>query len=426
MTSLPYDRLQDEEEQGTSHQKPFHDIDIDEQEIYPSQFSRLREHTPRWLSTKVWVVVGSTLVVFAIFFGFKHTHRANTDNSLSLSSPYNIDLNTTTNPYKISKVSMLYGDNDLYERALQSHIRHADRWGYPTKIWRQDDGCGFWNKPTFLMSLVTKELAKPEKERMEWLMWVDADSIILNPTIPAHMFLPPPGQMPHVQFVGTRDAGGLNTGIFFLRIGPWAIHMLLDSMAIPLCHPTLDLGRNADQEAMARVFQKTSGGIDGNGYKSGVVYMPRHLFNSYELRPNQYEEFENSTIQEFPGWSRRHGYEGHKGDLLVHFPGLEGADRKPLMGDWLDVVEKRPEEWIVPVQNTSYVKDTREFWNLYAEALEVLREAARVSGSKEAGVVHVGLTEAMHTLRVGLSDEADDEEKIREYMKAVQEKMSVL
>lgn len=47
MTSLPYDRLQDEEEQGTSHQKPFHDIDIDEQEIYPSQFSRLREHTPR-------------------------------------------------------------------------------------------------------------------------------------------------------------------------------------------------------------------------------------------------------------------------------------------------------------------------------------------------------------------------------------------
>lgn len=77
------------------------------------------------------------------------------------------------NPFRIAKVSMLYGDkkkNDLYERALESHIKHSEKWGYPTYVKRENEYCGYWNKPTFMISQVAQELAKPEEERMEWLM----------------------------------------------------------------------------------------------------------------------------------------------------------------------------------------------------------------------------------------------------------------
>lgn len=67
---------------------------------------------------------------------------------------------------------MLYGDNKLYERALESHIRHGERWGYPTYIKRQNEYCGYWNKPTFMIQQVAQELAKSESERAEWLMCV--------------------------------------------------------------------------------------------------------------------------------------------------------------------------------------------------------------------------------------------------------------
>lgn len=72
---------------------------------------------------------------------------------------------------RIAKVSMLYGKhNHLYERALRSHQRHAERWGYRSHILRQDITAGFWNKPTYLLGLVIQELAKPPQDRLEWLV----------------------------------------------------------------------------------------------------------------------------------------------------------------------------------------------------------------------------------------------------------------
>lgn len=65
---------------------------------------------------------------------------------------------------------MLYGNNKLYERALESHTRHGEKWGYPTYIKRQNEYCGYWNKPTFMIQQIAQELAKPEHERAEWLM----------------------------------------------------------------------------------------------------------------------------------------------------------------------------------------------------------------------------------------------------------------
>jgi hypothetical protein len=363
----------------------------------------------QWFNNRLVVVMSTILIIFSFLGTLWHQP----------SSIYG------SKPYRIAKVSMLYGDNKLYERALESHIRHGERWGYPTYIKRQNEYCGYWNKPTFMIQQVAQELAKPKRERAEWLMcvssfnshnnstmltakhrWVDADSIILNSNIPAHIFLPP-REFSHINIVAARDIQGLNTGVFFVRVHPWTISMFVDGMAFPLCNPSIDLGNDADQAAMARTVEKSSGGPDGYGFKRGIVYLPRSMFNIYEL-PGYSRDGRTDVLRNFTGFIEPHAYEGQKGDFLVHLPGLFG-DREPLMSDWLDMVENRQEDWALPLEETTYIKDTQAFWKLYGEAIDTIREAL----NRET--VDKAMQDAVGQLRNALSEEADDSNLIVEY-----------
>ncbi|KAI4855201.1 hypothetical protein E4T45_03364 [Aureobasidium sp. EXF-8846] len=344
----------------------------------------------QWFNNRLVVLISTVLIIFSFLGTLWHQP----------SFIYG------SKPYRIAKVSMLYGDNKLYERALESHIRHGERWGYPTYIKRQNEYCGYWNKPTFMIQQVAQELAKPKHERAEWLMWVDADSIILNPNIPAHIFLPP-REFSHINIVAARDIQGLNTGVFFVRVHPWTISMFVDGMAFPLCNPKTDLGNDADQAAMARTVEKSSGGPDGYGFKRGIVYLPRSMFNIYEL-PGYMRDGRTDVLRNFTGFVEPHAYEGQKGDFLVHLPGLFG-DREPLMSDWLDMVENRQDDWALPLEETTYVKDTQAFWKLYGEAIDTIREAL----NRET--VDKAMRDAVGQLRNALSEEADDSNLIVEF-----------
>ncbi|CEL03104.1 hypothetical protein ASPCAL04261 [Aspergillus calidoustus] len=252
---------------------------------------------------------------------------------------------------QITKVSMLYGKkNSLYERALQSHRRHAERWGYGMEVLRSDISEGFWNKPAYLLEIVIRELSKgyADGERVEWLMWVDADSAVLNPAIPLEIFLPP-NDLGDIHLVATKDHKGLNTGIFFLRVHPWAINLLAETLAFPAYNPSIDLDIQVDQSAMERV-------LNGSRYRDHVTYLPRTWINAYE-------------------WA--HAYEGEHGNYLVHFPGL-GKQRWPHMERWLDIIERTPERWEVPVDQTGYLVDTEAFWYRVGKAKGIIDEYAKV------------------------------------------------
>ncbi|GFF79155.1 hypothetical protein IFM61606_01163 [Aspergillus udagawae] len=312
---------------------------------------------------------------------------------------------------RIAKVSMLYGKpNRLYERALQSHSRHARRWGYPMHILRQDISVGFWNKPSYLLSLVINELAKPPGERVDWLMWVDADSIILNGAVPAEIFLPP-SDLDNIHFVGTKDHNGLNTGIIFLHVHPWTINMLVESLAYPQYFPNENLGRSVDQESMARVLNKTAGGPEGQGYKDGRVYLPRTWINTYE-------------------WT--HAYEGKKGNLLVHFPGLE-EQRWSHMSKWLDIIEIMPGEWEVPLEKTEYLNQTTAFWARLRTARETITLMEEKVGLMPNGTIRqideVQKTQmAIGELKRVLQEEADNVEVVQQRLQelnTIKESISV-
>jgi hypothetical protein len=72
--------------------------------------------------------------------------------------------------YRVDKVSMLFGPNELFERALDTQRRHNRVFGYGLKVLSQPVTDGYWNKLLYLLSLITQELAKPAEDRIEWLM----------------------------------------------------------------------------------------------------------------------------------------------------------------------------------------------------------------------------------------------------------------
>ncbi|KAL4984894.1 hypothetical protein BDW68DRAFT_180210 [Aspergillus falconensis] len=255
---------------------------------------------------------------------------------------------------RITKVSMLYGPrNAFYERALQSHRRHAQKWGYGMEVLQNEIATGYWNKPSYLLALVIRELSRPVNERVEWLMWVDADSIIINPQIPLELFLPP-STLDGIHMVASKDHKGLNTGIFFLRVHEWSVRFLIETLAYPIYNSRVDLDVQVDQNAMANVLNQSS-------YREGVTYLPRTWINTYE-------------------WA--HAYEGYRGNMLVHFPGL-GEKRWERMEAWLDVVERRVGGWEVPLQETWYLEEGRRFWERVQEARRILGEYQRLKEVRE-------------------------------------------
>ncbi|OQD83119.1 hypothetical protein PENANT_c018G08027 [Penicillium antarcticum] len=278
----------------------------------------------------------------------------------------------------------------MYERALQSHERHGKKWGYPMHVLRQDISVGFWNKPSYLLALVINEMAKPAGERMEWFMWVDADSIILNNDIPVEVFLPP-SDLKDIHLVTAKDQNGLNTGIMFMHVHPWTISFLTETLGYPLLLPEIDLGRSADQEAMRLVLNKTTEGPAGQGYAGGVAYLPRPWINTYEW-----------------DWA----YEGKRGDLLVHFPGL-GEKRWPHMAKWLDIVEMTPQKWKLPLEQTGYLTKTEAYWSQLRDAknrIQIAEQRLQAGKSRSSARIE----QAADALKKVILEDSDEVDRIQQ------------
>ena len=279
---------------------------------------------------------------------------------------------------KVAKVSVIYGEvNQHYLGAIETHQRHADRHGYPFYILRNPVADGYWNKAEYLHSVLVQELSKPTDERVEWLMWVDADSAIINPEIPVDIFLPP-ADFGDVHFLANKDQNGLNTGIFFTRVHPWSIKIFTKTLGYPIFRPDVDLGYSADQTAMAWIFNETEN-------LPHVMYQPRKWYNTYQFH---------------------HGYEGTPGHLLVHFPGLED-DRWNQMGAWLRTLQNPSEamQWSMPVENTHYPRQIEEFWRAVRLGYKVL-ELAKNKLSENIG--DLALSAAIEDFKVALAFQTDE------------------
>lgn len=243
-----------------------------------------------------------------------------------------------TNPERprIGKVTILTGeDNQIYERAIRTHELHNRLHGYSLHTLRESLLNDVWSKPAYILSVLLREMAKPKAERLEWLFWVDADTIILNPYIPAEIFLPPAG-WDDTHLMVCHDYNGLNNGIFLIRVHSWSVELLSVIVSYPYWKPGAKLTFR-DQSAMADVLTTPK-------FAKHTVKAPQRWFNAYQGEVNE-------TIAPF---------QVRRGDLLVHFAGV--PDRAQRMELWLQRVEEHNPEWEVELKYTSYPTEVKDYW----------------------------------------------------------------
>lgn len=127
---------------------------------------------------------------------------------------------------RVGKCTILFNGNQYWERAIRTHEAHDRIHGYRLHVLRQQLLDDVWSKPAYILSLLLRELSKPESERLEWLFWVDADTVILNPYVPIEIFLPPPlSEFEEVYLLYSNDWNGLNNGVFLVKVNQWAVKL---------------------------------------------------------------------------------------------------------------------------------------------------------------------------------------------------------
>lgn len=182
--------------------------------------------------------------------------------------------------------------------------------------------------------------------------WFDADSIIVNPSIPWHVFLPP-RDFNDKHIIGTRDDNGFNAGLLIFHVHPWTVDALIQALAVPLMKPDVDLSYQ-DQSALGWV-------LDHVGYEEHFIYQPRRWWNRYP-----------------------HDADGDRvGTMCLHFPGLDDV-KLQLMTRHLDHAEDDPENKLREFVDTEYGQEIQEYWNLLRYSRHLLDQANRYKTSLAA------------------------------------------
>jgi len=244
-----------------------------------------------------------------------------------------------------AKVAVASGFEDVvYERALQTHIDHAERHGYPMYVARENAADGMFNKIAYILHIVLQELYKPADERVEWLFYFDADTIIMNKEIPLDIF-EPPLDYSHINYIAARDWNGLNAGVLILRVNTWTVDLLSRVMTYKHYHPEEDYVFE-EQTILARLTENEK------EYKQSTLYVPRQWINAY-----------------FYGM-----HEVKPGMLLSHFA---HPDFKWHMYEWLKVAYEEDGSdnpmYQKPVEDTNYPDEIRRFWNVKRRADRVIK-----------------------------------------------------
>ncbi|KAH4069423.1 hypothetical protein HBH98_015310 [Parastagonospora nodorum] len=263
---------------------------------------------------------------------------------------------------RIGVVTALFGDlQEHYQKAFQTHMLHSLIHGTIVHVLCDSIVDDLWNKPAFLLNLLMHEMLRPAKERLEWIMWVDRDTLILDQCHPILGFLPPESsrfggwwerstnlnrrEKNATHLLVTNDFNGLNNGVFLLRVNSWAIELFNSILAFRHYNPGVEL-KFTEQSAMELV-------INEDGFKEHTQFVPQHWFNGYP--EGGARKFRDRTDEN--GLDEEHV---RRGDYLVHFAGKPKRDE--IMTDWLNMVEELPDVWEYSIVQRDISTDVLRFW----------------------------------------------------------------
>lgn len=220
---------------------------------------------------------------------------------------------------------------DAYQRAILTQMFHAAVHNIPIHILCNDLSEGAWNKIAFLLNLVMEEMLKPASTRLEWIMWIDRDAIILDACRPLSSFLPPNDPaFDKIQLITNEDAYSFNAGIFMFKVGPWMIDFFNTVLAIRYYRPDTQLP-TAEQTALDIIMKEEE-------RKDNFVRVPWYWFNAYPDETDSVARYKQGQEPADLEWFR-----ARKGDFAVHFAGDSG--RSVRMVEWEDMIKEMGNVW---------------------------------------------------------------------------------
>ncbi|KAJ4356778.1 uncharacterized protein N0V89_004814 [Didymosphaeria variabile] len=256
-------------------------------------------------------------------------------------APKDLYTSPTTHYPKFGKCTASFGDPDPpYEAAIASHALHNEIHGYPHCILREHMIRGLWSKHGWIMTIIGQELAKPEEQRLQWLLWHDRDTVLMNPQIPLDIFVPPDPEFSHIHLLVTNDRNGLNNGVFMVRVNQWAFKLFASALSIREYQPEIVL-KYTEQSGMEEAIKRP-------WWASNVAYVPQRWFNGF---PPDTEKNEDNN--------RAHSREG---SLLIHFASNRDGLRPQRMAHWGEIARNRTSAWDTPVELMLYQEEIAEFW----------------------------------------------------------------
>ncbi|KAH7399384.1 hypothetical protein BKA66DRAFT_451684 [Pyrenochaeta sp. MPI-SDFR-AT-0127] len=269
-----------------------------------------------------------------------------------------------TRRVRIATVTAHFGESQEYFRkSLQTHLLHSLVHGTEVKVLCDPIVDNLWNKPAFILQLLMAEMLKPAKKRLEWIQWVDRDTLILDQCRPISSFLPPKTsrigswwqhdsselhldqQNNTTNLLVNNDMNGLNNGVFLLRVNHWAIELFTAILAFRHYKPDIDLPFT-EQSAMEHVIHTPQ-------FKGQTQFIPQHWFNAYEHGgPLLFaERGDDASLQK--EFARR-------GDYLVHFAGHPHKDEA--IEEWVTVLDNMEDVWEMGSVQRDVSEQIADFW----------------------------------------------------------------
>ncbi|UPK96599.1 hypothetical protein LCI18_007534 [Fusarium solani-melongenae] len=260
---------------------------------------------------------------------------------------------------RVATVTAHFGTpQEHYQRALQNHLLHSMIHETRLEVMCHPVVDSLWNKPAFILSLLLDEMMKPAEDRLEWLFWVDRDTLILDQCRPISSFLPPSISSEHhdterrkrtddeTHLLVTNDWNGLNNGVFLVRVNQWAIELFSDIAAFRYYRPNVSLPFT-EQSAMEIVMSEPR-------FQRNVQLVPQEWFNSYPKgTPTEFQERRDEE-------GLKH-YHARRGDFLVHFAGRPG--REKLINGWTKMLKRTRGVWKPEQVQRNATQHVQDFWS---------------------------------------------------------------
>ena len=254
---------------------------------------------------------------------------------------------------------------------MEKHKEYAELHNYRFEVLDKQISTGYWSKCFYLLTLVSNELMKDPENRLEWVMWFDADTVIWNHNVPIYNLMPKKDDPLYddVHFVVARDGYGINTGILFVRVIPQTIEVLARSYGYYAYHPDYFFGGAYDQVSMNQVIEEPE-------YKAGghILYQPTHWFTP-------------------TAWDQKDG-----GWLVHYWIPLDHDQRGHLMEDLVKDMPDHPENW-PPYEQTFYPAEIEAYYAFDRTVRTNLKDVrARMTANQNDAALNATLATAAEGL----------------------------